>query len=312
MWPLDDVRRLNPFEAARNQRRPVVAPVVDGVCRPLALCGHMSSITPVAESSVAARPWSLPADLPYWILRLGAALCFIGHGAFGFITKAAWLPYFAVVGIPEPWAWRLMPLIGAVDVTVGMMVLFAPRRFAFGYMTVWALWTALLRPLSGEPFFETVERAGNFGVPFALLLISGWPRNLRGWISSTPPTVAADGRQLAILTRVLQVTTVLLLAGHGALGAITGKAVFATHYAAAGLPAGLTAAIGWFELALAALVATRRLVPLLLFVCAWKLATESLFIAAGAPLWEFVERAGSYAAPLALAMALRCSRRDDA
>ena len=43
------------------------------------------------------------------------------------------------------------------------------------------------------------------------------------------------------------------------------------------------------------------MVGVLLFVCAWKLATESLFIVAGAPVWEIVERAGSYAAPLALA-----------
>jgi hypothetical protein len=39
----------------------------------------------------------------------------------------------------------------------------------------------------------------------------------------------------------------------------------------------------------------------LLFVAAWKLATESLFVVAGAPVWEFVERAGSYVAPIALA-----------
>jgi hypothetical protein len=278
----------------------------------------MSSITPVAESSVAARAWSVPAELSYWILRIGAALCFIGHGAFGFITKAAWVPYFAVVGIPEPLAWRLMPLVGAVDVTVGMMVLFAPRRFALGYMTIWGLWTALLRPLSGEPFFETIERTGNFGVPFALLLVSGWPRDLSGWFRSVPPAAfsgqpgAVSGQQLALVTRILQITTVLLLAGHGSLGAITGKAIFATHYAAAGLPEGLTAAIGWFELGLAVAVAMRPFVPLLLFVCAWKLATEFLFIAAGAPVWEVVERAGSYAAPLALAIVLRQAARDGA
>jgi hypothetical protein len=267
----------------------------------------MSSITPVAESSVAARAWSVPAELPYWILRIGAALCFIGHGAFGFITKAAWIPYFAVVGIPEAWAWRSMPLVGAVDVTVGMMLLFAPRRFALGYMSLWALWTALLRPLSGEPFFETIERAGNYGVPFALLLMSGWPRNLRGWFSAVPTAAvsgqfAPDGRQLGLM---LQVTTVLLLAGHGALGAISGKPLFATHYAAAGLPAGLTAAIGWFELGLAAVIAVRPFASVLLFICAWKLATESLFLAAGAPVWELVERAGSFAAPLALALLMQ-------
>ncbi len=267
----------------------------------------MSSITPVAESSVAARAWSVPAELPYWILRVGAALCFIGHGAFGFITKAAWIPYFAVGGIPEAWAWRLMPLVGAVDVTVGMMVLFAPRRFALGYMTLWALWTALLRPLSGEPFFETIERAGNYGVPFALLLMSGWPRNLRGWFSAVPPAAvsgqfAPDGRQLRT---ILQVTTVLLLAGHGALGAISGKSLFATHYAAVGLPEGLMASIGWLELGLAAVIAVRPFTSVLLFAGAWKLATESLFIAAGAPVWELVERAGSFAAPLALTLLMQ-------
>ncbi len=269
----------------------------------------MASITPVAESTVATRAWSVPAELPYWILRVGAALCFIGHGAFGFITKVAWVPYFAVVGIPEAWAWRSMPLVGAVDVTLGMMVLFAPRRFALGYMTLWALWTALLRPLSGEPFFETIERAGNYGVPFALLLMSSWPRDARSWFHMiAPAAVSAD--RIALVKRVLQVTTVLLLAGHGALGAISGKPVFATHYAAASLPAGLTATIGWFELLLAAVIATRLCVPLLFFACAWKLATESLFIAAGAPVWEFVERAGSYAAPLALAVVILVYRRD--
>ena len=277
----------------------------------------MPSITPVAESSVAARAWSVPAELPYWILRVGAALCFIGHGAFGFITKAAWLPYFAVVGIPEVWAWRLMPLVGAVDVTAGMMVLFAPRRFALGYMTLWALWTALLRPLSGEPFFETIERAGNYGVPFALLLMSGWPRNLRDWFSAVPPAavsgqLAADDRQqLAVLQRALQIATVLLLAGHGALGAISGKSLFATHYAAVGLPDGLTAPIGWFELGLAAIIAVRPFASVLLFACAWKLATESLFIAAGAPVWELVERAGSFAAPLALALLMQRVAADE-
>ena len=186
----------------------------------------MSSITPVAESTVTARAWSVPAELPYWILRVGAALCFIGHGAFGFITKTAWVPYFAVVGIPEPLAWRLMPLVGAVDVTVGMMVLFAPRRFALGYMGGWALWTALLRPLSGEPFFETLERAGNYGVPLALLLMSGWPRDVRSWFTVLVPAAVSIER-VAIVRRVLQITSVLLLAGHGALGAITAKAVLA-------------------------------------------------------------------------------------
>src|SRR4029079_3526521 len=116
----------------------------------------------------------------YWALHVGAALCFIGHGAFGLIGKSAWLPYFAVLGIPESWAWRLMPVIGAVDVSVGMAVLFAPRGLPLGYMVVWALWTALLRPLAGESVFEALERAGNYGVPLALLCLTAIPQSWRG------------------------------------------------------------------------------------------------------------------------------------
>jgi hypothetical protein len=38
-----------------------------------------------------------------------------------------------------------------------------------------------------------------------------------------------------------------------------------------------------------------------LFVFAWKLGTEALRPLAGEPIWEFIERGGSYGAPLALA-----------
>jgi hypothetical protein len=216
------------------------------------------------------------------ILRVGAALCFLGHGAFGLITKAAWLPYFAVAGIPESTAWRLMPIIGTVDVLAALTMLIAPYRPALLYMIFWGAWTALLRPLAGEPVFETIERAGNYGVPLAFLLLS-LPRTR------------------AFVPGVLKWTTVMLLAGHGVLG-VMGKALLIGHYAAIGLPASATPLIGWFELALAAAVAIRPFAGVLVFIVGWKLATESLFLVSGAPIWEVLERAGSYAAPLALAM----------
>jgi hypothetical protein len=242
----------------------------------------------------------------YWVLRVGAALCFIGHGAFGFITKTAWVPYFAVVGIPEGWAYRLMPIVGALDVTAGMAVLFAPRGLPLVYMTVWALWTALLRPLSGEPFFETLERAGNYGVPLALILLTAMPRSLRG-LGTLLDGPTSNQRSLVMVRETLRWTTVILLVGHGALGAITNKAMLTGHYAAIGLPLETTAMVGWFEIALAVAVAFRPSAGLFVFVAAWKLATESLFMVAGAPAWEFIERAGSYAAPLAMYVLMKTS-----
>ncbi|MDX2056515.1 MAG: hypothetical protein SFV24_01830 [Gemmatimonadales bacterium] len=242
----------------------------------------------------------------YWLLRVGAALCFIGHGAFGFITKAAWLPYFGVVGIPEGWAWTLMPWVGAVDVMAGMAVLFAPTRIPLIYMAVWAVWTALLRPLSGESGFEFLERAGNYGVPFALLLLTGLPVRLRDLVAPLgAPRTDPAGLDRVELT--LRFTTALLLLGHGGLG-VLGKPMLTGHYAVLGLPASTTALVGWAEVALAAVVAIRPWPALLVAVALWKLSTEWLFVASGAPIWEFVERAGSYAAPLALA-ALVLARR---
>ena len=251
----------------------------------------------ITFDGVAATSGPLGA---YWVLRLGAALCFIGHGAFGFITKAAWIPYFGVVGIPEPLAWRLMPVVGTVDLLAGMAVLFAPRGLPLVYMTVWALWTALLRPLSGESLFETLERAGNYGVPLALLMFTMVPRSLSTLVVRLDkPSVAHSAFERT--RQALKWTTVLLLIGHGAMG-VAGKALLTTHYTAIGLPESTTVLVGWFEIVLAAIVAVRPMAGLLVFVAAWKLATEFLFVTAGAPIWEFVERAGSYAAPLALAI----------
>ena len=264
---------------------------------------HTAEPTPTAPVAVIASRTTSDSYTAYWLLRVGAALCFIGHGAFGFITKAAWVPYFGVVGIPEAWAWRLMPLVGSVDVVVGMAILFAPRGLPLVYMTIWAVWTALLRPLSGDSVFETLERAGNYGVPLALLVLTGMPRSWSG-LATLLDRPTADERTLEAVRRVLKWTTCLLLLGHGALGA-TGSALLTGHYSAIGLPADTTVIIGWFEIGLAMVVAVRPVAGLLLFVVAWKLVTESLFVVSGAPIWELIERAGSYAAPLALAVLVR-------
>jgi len=58
---------------------------------------------------------------------------------------------------------------------------------------------------------------------------------------------------------------------------------------------------GWFECALGLTVLAWPSRGALLFVLVWKLASEAFRPLAGEPIWEFVERAGSYGAPLALA-----------
>jgi len=248
---------------------------------------------------------SSPSVLP-WILRTGVALCFLGHGAFGLITKQAWLPYFAVAGIPEAWGWKLMPWIGAMDVAVALLAFVWPCRALFAWAAVWTVWTALLRPFAGQGWPEFFERAGNYGVPLAILAIVG----LRGaWFARLPerwPDLSDAVRRR--LVPVLQLALATLLAGHAACALILQKPGLAHHYEVFGPanPAGVMLAVGWFEAGLAVAVLVIRVPALLAFACVWKLATESLFLTSGAPapVFEVIERGGSYIVPLALAYLL--------
>lgn len=263
------------------------------------------------STSEPCVPSDNPGSMLPTLLRVGVAGCFIGHGAFGIITKSAWLPYFAVGGVGESLAWKLMPLIGSMDICMGLVALFWPCRALFLWAAMWATWTALLRPLSGEPIWETLERAGNYGVPIAILIVVG----LQGTLFRRLPTswASLENGKRERLAWALRLTTATLLIGHAGLGLFSHKAGLAHHYAALGLsaPESFVPAIGAFEFFLATLVLLMPRPGLLVGICVWKLATESLFLVAGAPFWELIERFGSYMAPLALAV-LICRTRDQA
>jgi hypothetical protein len=239
-----------------------------------------------------------------WIFRLAVAACFVGHGAFGIITKAAWLPYFALFGIPEAWAWRLMPVVGAVDIGVGILTLFAPVRAVLLYMAFWGFQTAMLRPLAGEGIWEFLERAGNYGVPFAFLMMAGFPDRLSAWLTPVR-RFTLDGARAHRIAWVLRVATAALLIGHGGFGAFMHKN-WQGYFDVLGIGTAtaaslsLTETIGWFEILLGLAVLARPAAWLLVAVFAWKVGTELLRPLAGEPFWEFVERGGSYAAPLLL------------
>ncbi len=240
-----------------------------------------------------------------WILRTGVAMCFLGHGAFGLITKKAWLPYFGVAGIPEPVAWHLMPWIGGMDVTIAFLAFIWPCRALFLWAATWAVWTALLRPFAGQGWPEFFERAGNYGVPLAILVIIG----LRGaWFARLPEQWALAETSRRNVARVLRIALATLLAGHATCALVLKKAGLAHHYEVFGVadPARVMGAVGWFELLLALAVLVVRAPALVVFACCWKIATEALFLTSGAPapLFEVIERGGSYIVPLALAWLL--------
>lgn len=253
------------------------------------------------------EPRESPGAVLPWILRWGVAACFLGHGMLGVMQTAAWTSYFAVMGIGRDTALHLMPVVGAIDVAMAALVMIRPtRRLAF-FMVVWCAWTALLRPLAGESFWEAVERTGNYGAPLGLLLLMR-KDGVKSWVGNSFRDVL-DASQSRLLGWVLRLTTVLLLLGHGALGLIVRKPVFSAQYSVLGLPgASIEPYIGGFECMLALAVLLKPGRPLLFGVVAWKLATEALVPMAGSPIWVFIEHGGSYAAPLALAFLLAKNR----
>jgi hypothetical protein len=236
----------------------------------------------------------------HYILRFAAAMCFIGHGVFGIIGKKIWLNYFAVFGIGAVTGNHIMPLMGAVDILLGISLLLYPTRAVLGWLIVWGATTAMCRPLSGEPIAEFIERAGNFGAPLTLLLLSGiHVKGIKGWFSVIDPEINIDEKTLARATQCLQVVVFFLLAGHGWLNLIEKKGIM-SQYTALGFsnPADVCRIVGIFEITAAFIVLVKPIRPLLIALLVWKMGIELFY-----PHWElfeWIERGGSYGAILAL------------
>ncbi|RJQ25377.1 hypothetical protein C4577_05730 [Candidatus Parcubacteria bacterium] len=119
-----------------------------------------------------------------WILRIAVAGEFVGHSVFALQGKQTWIEWIhqltgAEIGI----AATLLTLIGIADLLVALIILVRPIRAVVLWAAFWGFWTALMRPIVGEPIWDFVERWANWGAPLALLLLLGWPKNWREWFS---------------------------------------------------------------------------------------------------------------------------------
>lgn len=236
----------------------------------------------------------------YYTLRIAAAMCFIGHGSFGIIGKEIWCNYFAVFGIGHDMAFKLMPWLGSVDILMGLSLLLYPTRAVLWWLVVWGTITAFLRPMSGEPFAEFFERAGNFGAPLALLVLSSDKGALfKGLFSLVKPVDQTHEATLKRVTNILRVVVFLLLVGHGWLNLIEKKGLMG-QYTALGFsnPGEVAHIAGVFEITAGCLLLFRPLRPVIFALLIWKIGTELFY-----PHWElfeWVERGGSYGSLLAL------------
>ena len=260
-----------------------------------------------------ARRWRGAVEAPisvklYWILRIGAAVEFIGHGSAGFSRTTAWYPYFALFGFSKEFAHDYLFFVtGTVDITAGILILLWPMRIVLLYMTVWGTFTAFLRPAAGQSWHEVWERGGNYGMPLALLLLvglGGW--SVRGWLTRIEPPRSLDLKLGNVLNWVMRISIALLLVGHGFFGVQVRKHEWYDYFGFFGLSAHtvdsahLLTVVGVFEivLGLAVLVVPWR--GFFLFVLVYKTFTELLRPLVGQELFQFLERSGDYALPIAL------------
>lgn len=109
-----------------------------------------------------------------WILRIGVAGEFLGHGIFAILGKADWIKWTEqLTGLPTATATTFMLVVGLVDVLLAIIVLVRPIKPLLLWMTFWGFWTALVRPLVGtdlwgKDMWDFVERFVNWAAPLAL------------------------------------------------------------------------------------------------------------------------------------------------
>ena len=238
----------------------------------------------------------------FFLFRFGVLGCFVGHGSWGLISKAGWLPFFNVFFIPDNTAYLFMPIIGFLDILVGLVCFIRPNRIILTWALFWTLFTALLRPSAGMGMSEFFERAGNYGVPFAFLFLYGFKNHLTETLS---PFAEISNRKLKGLEFILRLSLFSLLAGHGSLALFKLSPLLQNHLNFIGWQVNALELqlIGLAEIIIGLLVFIKpKAFKLVLFVLIWKLAWEIVFPFAGRPIdiLETIERMGDFIIPAIL------------
>ena len=105
-------------------------------------------------------------------LRIGVAGEFLGHGVLALQGKADWIDWFSKFGVSDAGtAATLLTLVGLLDVCVALIVLFRPIKPVLLWAVFWGFWTALIRPIIGQPIWDFIERFANWGAPLALYFL---------------------------------------------------------------------------------------------------------------------------------------------
>lgn len=104
-----------------------------------------------------------------WVLRIGVAGEFLGHGVFAILGKADWIKWTSqLTGFDLATATKFIFIVGIMDILLAILVLVRPMNPVLLWMAFWGFWTALVRPLVGLPIWDFIERFANWAAPLAL------------------------------------------------------------------------------------------------------------------------------------------------
>ncbi|GMQ95499.1 MAG: hypothetical protein BMS9Abin13_616 [Patescibacteria group bacterium] len=118
-----------------------------------------------------------------WVLRVGLAGTFIGHGRVSLVGNDEWVRWImGATGWDVSLAAKALIAVGVLDVLVGAIILIKPWRIVVLWAVLWTSWTAFMHvlPFIGEPW-ELVEELLAPASALALLLLLGWPKSFKEW-----------------------------------------------------------------------------------------------------------------------------------
>jgi hypothetical protein len=98
-----------------------------------------------------------------------------------------------------------MPVVGCVDIILGILALVLPTRAGLLYMGCWGFFAASLRPLAGEGWWEFLERSYNFGVPLLMPWVHSVGTRSPSWftvMTEMPRSTVARAQTAQLVLRV--------------------------------------------------------------------------------------------------------------
>jgi hypothetical protein len=95
--------------------------------------------------------------------------------------KHSWTHYLAALRFfPDDGSTLpLLPAVGWFEIALGVLVLVRPSAELLLFVFIWKVFTETLRPLSGEPFGEFIERFGSYSASLALFFVLVAQRKVR-------------------------------------------------------------------------------------------------------------------------------------